>query len=142
MRLAPTAKAIVYGVLVDIGGSILAGLVLAAVYAFVLEGSGMPQEEMLQAISDPEPASWYSIAGFLAGCGASFLGGYVCARVAGVREMRAVSVVSAISGVASLVLGSGGYAFEWTAVLALVGMGAVFAGGWTGTQRNRRKSAT
>lgn len=142
MRLAPTAKAIVYGVLVDIGGSILAGLVLAAVYAFVLAGSGMPQEEMRQAISGPEPASWYSIAGFLAGCGASFLGGYVCARVAGAREMRAVSVVSAISGVASLVLGSGGYAFEWTAVLALVGMGAVFAGGWTGTQRNRRKGAT
>ncbi len=138
MRLAPAAKAILYGVLVDIGGSILAGLVLATVYAFVLAGSGMPQEEMLQAISEPEPASWYSIAGFVIGCGASFLGGYVCARVAGTHEMRAVSVVSAISGVASLVMGSGAYAFEWTALLALVGMGAVFAGGWAGTQRNRR----
>ena len=136
MKLAPTAKAIVYGVLVDIVGSIVAGLVLATVYAFILAGSGMPQEELLRAISEPAPLSWFSIVGFVVGCAASFLGGYVCARVAGAHEMRAVSVVAAISGVASLVMGSGAYAFEWIAVLALVGMGAVFAGGWTGMQRN------
>lgn len=141
MRLAPSAKAIVYGVLVDIGGSILAGLVLATIYAFVLAGSGVPREEILRAISEAEPASWFSIAGFVAGCGASFLGGYVCARVAGMHEMRAVSAVAAVSGVVALLFGSGAYAFEWTAVLALVGMGAVVAGGWTGLQRNRRRQA-
>ena len=141
MRLAPTARAIVYGVLVDIGGSILAGLVLATLYAFVLAGSGMAREEILQAISDPQPASWYSIAGFVVGCAASFLGGYVCARLAAPREMRAVSAVAAVSGVVSLAMGPDAYAFEWTAVLALAGMGAVFAGGWAGMQGNRRRAA-
>jgi hypothetical protein len=57
------------------------------------------------------------------------------------HEMRAVSAVAAVSGVVALVFGSGAYAFEWTAVLALVGMGAVVAGGWTGLQRNRRRRA-
>ena len=142
MRLAPTAKAIVYGVLVDIGGSIVAGLVLATVYAFALAGSGMPREDILRAISEPEPASWFSIAGFLAGCGASFLGGYVCTRVAAGHAMRPAGVVAAISGVVSLVMGSGAYAFEWAAVLALADMGAVFAGGWVGIQgKGMRRAA-
>jgi hypothetical protein len=30
------------------------------------------------------------------------------------------------------------YSLEWNALLALVGMAAVFAGGWAGARRNRR----
>jgi hypothetical protein len=39
----------------------------------------------------------------------------------------------------SLAVGSGGYAFEWSALLALAGMAAVFAGGVAGTRKNDRR---
>lgn len=137
-RGAPV-KAIVYGVLVDVGGSFAAGLVLAVAYSIMLASSGATPEEMQHAFAEPDPMSWPSLAGFVLGAGASLLGGYVCARVAAVHEMRSVGVVAAVSGIVSLAMGSGGYAFEWSAVLALAGMAAVFAGGVLGTRKNRRR---
>jgi hypothetical protein len=131
-------KAVVYGILVDVGGSLAAGLALAIAYAIVLAASGTPAEEVQRAVSDPAPASWLSILGFLVGVGASFLGGYVCARVAGAAEMKWVGIVASVSGVTSLLMGTGAYAFEWNALFALLGMGAVFAGGWIGARRNAR----
>jgi len=46
-----------------------------------------------------------------------------------------------VSGMVSMLMGMGAYAFEWNAVLALVGMAAVFGGGWTGARRNRSARA-
>jgi hypothetical protein len=139
MRLAPPTKAIVYGVLIDIGGSVVAGIFLATVFSVTLVADGASLQEIERALSDPDPASWFSVLGFAVGFTASFLGGYVCARVARSAEMRAVGVVAAVSGVVSLLMGSGAYAFEWNAVLALAGMATVFAGGWAGMRHNGRR---
>jgi uncharacterized membrane protein YfcA len=133
-------KAVVYGVLIDVGGSLVAGLALAIAYSVVLAASGAGAEEIERRLSEPDPASWLSLLGFLLGCTASLLGGYVCARVAAVDEMRPVGMVAAVSGVVSLLMGGSAYAFEWDALLALLGMAAVFAGGWAGARRNRRKA--
>jgi hypothetical protein len=132
-------KAVIYGVLVDVGGSIVAGLAIALAYSIVLAASGAPIEEIQRAVTEPAETSWYSIVGFLVGCSASILGGYVCARVAAASEMKPVGIVAAVSGVASLLMGMGAYSFEWNALMALVGMAAVFAGGWAGARRNRRR---
>ncbi len=136
-RPAPV-KAVVYGVLIDVGGSIAAGILLVLVYSMVLSASGASLEEIQRAMSNADPTSAFSLLGLLVGCTASFLGGYVCARVARSAEMKWVGVVAAVSGVVSLLTGMGSLSMEWNAVLALVGMGAVFAGGWTAAQRNRR----
>ena len=139
MRLAPGSpmKAVVYGVLVDVGGSVAAGLVLAIVHSVMLASSGASAEEIERAVSAPDASSWFSVVGFVVGCSTSFLGGYVCARVAAAAEMKWVGVVAAISGLVSLLMGSGAYAFEWNALMALIGMGAVFAGGWVGVRWKR-----
>lgn len=138
LRPGSPVKAIVYGVLVDVGGSIAAGLVLAFAYSIALASSGASAEEIQRALSDPSPASWFSIFGLIVGCTASFFGGFVCARIAAAAEMKWVGIVAAVSGIVSLLFGSGAYPFEWDALLALVGMGAVFAGGWAGSRMNRR----
>jgi ABC-type Na+ efflux pump permease subunit len=139
-RTGSPVKAVLYGVLVDIGGSIVAGVAFVFLYSIGLAASGASAEDVQNAISDPSPMSWFSIIGFLIGCAASFLGGYVCARVAVTAEMKWVSIVAAVSGVVSILMGMGSLAFEWNGVLALVGMGAVFGGGWTGAKRNRRRA--
>jgi hypothetical protein len=137
-RRGSPVKAVLYGVLVDIGGSIVAGLVIVIVYSIALASAGASAEDIQQALSDASPLSWFSILGFVVGCSASFLGGYVCARVAASAEMKSVGIVAAVSGIVSVLMGSNAYAFEWNALLALVGMGAVFAGGSTGARTNRR----
>ena len=131
-------KAVIYGILVDVGGSIVAGLVLVFAYSMVLAGSGASLAEIERAVSNADPTAWFSIVGLLAGCAASFLGGYVCARVAATAEMKWVGIVAAASGVVSLLMAMDAYSLEWNALLALVGMAAVFAGGWAGARRNRR----
>lgn len=135
MRIA--AKAVLYGVLVDVGGSIAASILLATAYAIALSSSGASVDEIERAMRNPDPVSWFSIGGFVLGCAASFLGGYVCARVADASEMKWVGMVAAASGLTSLVTGMEALPFEWNAVLALVGMGAVFAGGWAAMKRKR-----
>jgi hypothetical protein len=134
-------KAVVYGVLVDVGGSIAAGMAIALAYGISLAAAGASPEDIERAMSEAQAPAWLSIVGFVVGCAASFLGGFVCARVAAGAEMKWVGVVAAVSGIVSLLMGSAAYAFEWNAVLALVGMGAVFAGGWAGVQTKGRPSA-
>jgi hypothetical protein len=139
MRLAPGSplKAVVFGVLVDVGGSIVVGVFLVIGYSITLASSGASAEEIERLLAEASPTSWFSILGFLLGCATSFLGGYVCARIAGAAETKWVGIVAAVSALSSLLMGSSAYAFEWNAVLALVGMAAVFAGGWAGARRNR-----
>ncbi len=139
MRLAPPTRAIAYGVLIDVGGSIAAGILLATAFSVALAADGASLAEIERTLADPDPASWFSVLGFAVGFASSFLGGYVCARVARSAEMRPVGVVAAVSGIVSLLMGSGAYAFEWNALLALAGMATVFAGGWAGTLHNRRR---
>jgi hypothetical protein len=134
-------KAVLYGVLVDVGGSIGVGLLLGMAYSLVLAASGASLQEMQRRLTEPDPLSWISLAGLAIGFGASLLGGYVCARVAAVSEMRPVGIVAAVSGIVSLLMGSGAYAFEWNAVMALAGMATVFVGGRLGARSNRRRAA-
>jgi hypothetical protein len=129
-------KGVVFGLLVDIGGSIVGGLAMVFVYGIVLATSGASQAEIEQALTKVDPLSWFSIIGFTIGTTASFLGGYVCARVARAAELKWAGVVAAVSGIVSLLMGTGAYSFEWNALLALVGMGAVIWGGWVGARRN------
>jgi hypothetical protein len=131
-------KAVIYGILVDVGGSVVAGIAFVLVYSIGLAASGASADDVQRAVSDASPLSWFSIIGFVIGCAASFLGGYVCARIAAASEMKWVGIVAAVSGVVSLLMGLGAMEFEWNALMALAGMGAVFAGGWTGARRNRR----
>lgn len=133
-------KAAVYGVLIDVGGSIVAGLILVTLFSALLAADGASMDEIQRALGEPDPTSWFSLIGFVIGFATSFLGGYVCARVAAKGEMRPVGVVAAVSGVAGLLMGSGSYALEWNALLALLSMATVFAGGWVGAQRNRRRT--
>ena len=139
-RRGSPLKAVLYGVLIDIGGSIGAGVLLVLVYSIALASSGASAEDIERALREPDPFSSLSLAGFAAGTAASFLGGFVCARLAGPNEMKWVGVVAAVSGAVSLLMGSG-YALEWNAVLALASMAAVFAGGAAAARRNRRTPA-
>jgi hypothetical protein len=128
-------KGMVFGVLVDIGGSLLASFVLFFVWAIWLGSSGMEAEAIAQAMAEVDPLSTVSLVGYTVGMALSWLGGYVCARVARETELQCAAVVATVSALVTLASGSDtplGMALLLTALT----IAAVMAGGWTGKQRN------
>ena len=133
-------KGVIYGVLVDVGGSVLMGILLTVLYGVMLATSGASTEEIERTLATPEPLSWVSLVGNIVGFGMSFLGGYVCARVAGKDEYRSAGIVAAIALIAGFLFGMGTYPVEWNLLLALLSASAVMGGAGTAVQRKERKT--
>lgn len=130
-------KAVAIGLLVDIGGSILAGMLLTTLYAFDLAASGVEEDELMEVIANIPSDSWVSDVGMGIGCLLSVLGGYLCARIARHSEYKLGHIVAGISVIFGLALGMEGYSLFMNAALALATWASVMAGVWLGVSRNR-----
>jgi hypothetical protein len=94
-------KAILVGLGVDIGGSLVSGIVLGMACAAILAASGASPEEFDTSFANISPLSPVSVVGSLIGCGLSVWGGYLCARIARRREYALGAVVAVIPTAAS-----------------------------------------
>ena len=130
-------KGMIFGLLVDIGGSLVASFVLFFIWAIWLSSSGLDADAVAQSMAEPDPLSGFSLASYTLGGGFSWLGGYVCARVARETELRCAAVIGTISSLVSLAMGiglpPGLYLF-----LTVLTFASVMLGGWMGEQRNAR----
>jgi lysylphosphatidylglycerol synthetase-like protein (DUF2156 family) len=127
-----------FGVLVDLGGSFAAAIAMSFAYGIWLAASGMAATEIEQALTQRDPDSPFSLFAYAVGTGFSWLGGYVCARTAKETELKCAGVVAAVSCLTGLLL-SMDQPLELNLVLVLLTMGAVMLGGWVGQQRNARQ---
>jgi hypothetical protein len=129
-------KGMILGVVVDLGGSLIASFALFFVWAIWLGASGVDADAIAQQMAEPEPLSAFSLLGYVLGGGFSWFGGYVCARVARETELQCAAVVATISTLVALVLGTG---MPWGLYLFLtiLTFGTVMLGGWMGMKRNR-----
>lgn len=134
-------KAVLIGSLTDLGGSLGAGQILILVYGVWLASEGMSLAEMEEAMTHVDPGSGIALAGNVVGTLCSWLGGYVCARLAPAPELKWAGVVAAISAAAGLALGQD-YPALLSALLSLFSAAAVMVGGWMGMRRNFERSAT
>lgn len=132
-------KAIALGLAVDIGGTVLAGAILAFVYGMVLAASGSGAEEIAAAMSTIATDSWLFYTATIVGLAFSVLGGYVCARVARRSELKLGGILAAVSAVLGIVLSAEHYQLGTLLSLTLAGIGAVLLGARMGYAKNRRK---
>lgn len=134
-RRGAPVKGMVLGVVVDIGGSLLASFALFFIWAIWLGASGVDPEGIAQTMADPDPLSTLSLVSYVLGGGFSWFGGYVCARVARETELQCAAVVATVSTLVALALGAG---LPWGlyVFLTLLTFGTVMLGGWMGRQRN------
>ena len=130
-------KGMALGLLVDIGGSLLASFMLLFLWAIWLGASGLDAETIAQAMAEPDPLSTVSLVGYTAGGGFSWLGGYVCARVARETELRCAAVIATLSSLVSLAMGMG-LPLGLYLFLTVLTFATVMLGGWMGAQRNAR----
>lgn len=130
-------KAIGLGLAVDIVGTLVAGLLLGAVYGIFLTMTGATQEE-LEAAAKVSVGSGVFYAGFLVGSFFSVLGGYVCARIARQSEYRRGAILATLSVLFGLLMTFEQYSALMSALMAIVGSATVMFGVRLGYARNRR----
>lgn len=131
-------KAVLLGVLVDLGGSIVAGSVMTILYGMTLIDGAENAAELESTLANTPMDSWFSIATIAVGCMFSVAGGYVCARIARHSEYRLGAIVAGCGVAVGLVLSSDYYSPLVDAALAIASVIAVMGGVWLGIRRNTR----
>ena len=122
-------KAVLAGLAIDIGGSLVLGIVLTVSYAVALSSEGMSQQEVANAMADIPTDSWPYIVGIL--------GGYWCARIARRSEYRLAFIMAAISAGFGLVTSWDTYDPVQNLLLALTTVACVLLGTKYGRAANR-----
>jgi hypothetical protein len=133
--------AVLAGLLVDFGGTMLATVVIGIVYAVTLASRGMPPEQTVEAVTRAEPFSGYGLLTSIVGASLSVLGGYVCARIARRNERRVAAVQALLVSVLGALGGGATLGPLAHAGLVLLTFASVMAGGELGRRHNLAKAA-
>jgi hypothetical protein len=129
-RFGSPAKAILFGLFIDIGGSIVGGTILAVAWGILLGAGGASGEEMNRFFRESDAFQWASL-----GTGLAFtaLGAYVAARIANRAEYRYALMLGLCSLAFSelmLRMFAGGDYPEWVRLVGnLLVLPAAFLGG-------------
>ncbi|MGZ5195723.1 MAG: hypothetical protein ACXWJM_13350 [Ramlibacter sp.] len=129
-------KAVLVGLAIDVGGSLVLGVTVTVVYAFALSSQGMSQKEVATALVHIPTDSWPFIVGTLGGAFLSFLGGYWCARIARRSEYRLASLLALVSAASGLALSWGAYGLLHNTLLTLSTAACVILGAKYGRAAN------
>jgi hypothetical protein len=79
---------IVAGVLIDLGGTIVAVTLISLLYAVVIASQGATAAEVESALAHPDPTSPLGLAQGVAGLGMSYLAGFYCVRISRGTNLR------------------------------------------------------
>ena len=134
-------KAVLWGLAVDLGGSVMLGIVIHVLFAVQLQGQGLSEDEIKDAIGHMPRDSALYIAATLLGALLSVAGGYVCARVARHDEFRIGAVMAATSALVGLLLGVSDEEADMATLLTLTSVACSLLGVKYGADRNRREQA-
>src|SRR5689334_2955078 len=80
--------AVIVGLVTDVGGSLVAGMMLSIAYGISLARSGVRPDEIGKALSSIQPWTLFWAVSMTVGVAFSVLGGFVCARIARRRSYR------------------------------------------------------
>lgn len=135
--LGSPLKAVLLGLAIDVGGTLVVGVVLGIVYAISLAGTGMNETEIQQALSSIPVDSWVSIIGLIAGVGLSILGGFICSRISRRSDYKLGFILGTISAAVSLLLSFATYPILIGVVLTCLTFASVLLGAKLGLKKNQ-----
>jgi len=131
-------KAIIFGLLVGIGGSTIFGIICGAAYGASLAASGKTAEQIVLAAYRIQPDSWVFIASTGVGCMFSILGGYVCARLSKQSEYRFGLILASLTMLLDFLMSSSQYSLVLSAMLGVAAFVFVLVGVKLGRARNAK----
>ncbi len=121
-------KAIGIGILVDIIGSLIVGVIITIIYAIILANSGVSTEEIANRLASADPYSIFSIIGITAGCFISLFAGYLCAKIVNYSEYQFVSILGLMSATLGVVIGGPHYSVTENVILIILTFASVLLG--------------
>lgn len=133
---ASSLKAVLAGLAVDIGGTLVSGTVFGVIYAIWLASAGMKGSEIQAAASTITPYSWVWIASMLAGSFFSVLGGFVCSRMARRPDYKLGFVLGALSAALGLMSSYKSHSLLGNAALTCLTLALVLLGTKLGRVRS------
>ena len=131
-------KAVTLGLLVDIGGTLLSGVLMSLLYSMYLASTGLPIDQLQEQLQSDFHQGWlFGIASAI-GCSLSVLGGYACARIARRDDLTLPIVMAAISAGLGLLLGWSTYSAIEMLSLGALTVACIFFGYRLGMRRVAR----
>ncbi|MGQ0801166.1 MAG: hypothetical protein ACT4NL_13800 [Pseudomarimonas sp.] len=123
-----SAKAVLFGLGADIGGTLVFSIVIGIGYGIYVVGTGKTDTEIEQAFSDLPSHTWLSVIGLLVGVGFSVLGGYVCARISRRSDYQLGFVLGTLSAISGLLLSDPSHSPSYMVGLTVLTLAAVLLG--------------
>jgi hypothetical protein len=132
-----SVKAVIYGVLIEVAGSFLVGIMIGVIYVVLLSRQGIPPEQMQTAITQMDPFSGIGLLALVLGSLVSVLAGYVCASVANTSSYKPALILAAISCTLAVLSGYGVHSVGRQAFMGGLSIACVLLGAWWRINRLR-----
>jgi hypothetical protein len=123
-------KAIIIGLVVDIGGSLVAAFILAIAYSVLLASRGWPPEEIEHHLTNLDLYSTFSVVTMIVGGSMTVLGGYVCARIVNYSEYKFALVFGFISAAFGHFASESYHSTLDNLALGILTLGCALLGAW------------
>lgn len=121
-------KAVVYGAVIDIGGTLVGSFVFAFVYVMLLGLQGHPAEVIEDAVMNFDRWSFFGISLTLMGLSMSAIGGFICAAIANRPGFLAPGLLSLVSVTTGAMLGGGELPQQELMFFSALTVAAIFVG--------------
>lgn len=128
----PAWRAVLVGMVVDLGGTTLAGLLIGVVWYIALTRAGVSAEQIHAEMGATDHWSAFSIVSALVGSVFSYLGGFVGTRLARRADLRLGFVQAGLSIALGLGMSSDAQQPAMLASLVLLTAASVIAGAYAG----------
>jgi hypothetical protein len=128
-------KGVLAGLVIDVGGSFVAQMIVGIGVTLVLVRNGMSEQGMRDLLTGLQPWSPLGLALLVPGLACSYLGGYACARIARRPTLRPALILAALSAAFGLYMSDDNAGPATTAVLTALDLAAVMSGAWQAWRR-------
>jgi len=131
-------RGIAFGLIIDIGGTILVTFIATIIYGFLLISGGASQTEIQNLVSNMGPTTLFGFINAVLGTLMSFVGGFYCAKISRARNYRYPGIMASISVVLGLVFGWNTMGIMLLVVFSMTTAAAVLLGARTWLKRSSR----
>ena len=128
-RGSPT-KAIAIGVVVDLGGTIILGIILVMIYSVMLASEGLSPEEIEDQLVNLDPHSTFSIISMTLGGLVTVVAGYLCASIVNFSEYKYTFILGSISAAFGLMVSESHYSSLDNIFLTILTVMCALFGAW------------
>jgi hypothetical protein len=128
VRTGSPFLAVTIGFIVDIGGSLILGVVYVFCYSIMLSSHGISFDQIRYNIVSIHTDPIASIPIYAIGCIISAVAGYVCARIVKYSEYKYTSILAVISSLFGFLIGSTANSLFKNVIILLFTYGSVMLG--------------